>query len=107
MSALKTNDLQQKLVSSSQASSSMASALNVHSGGGFRGRSQTRETNARGKSRSKSLGKSEINKNACWKCGKVGHMKKDCKSKSKATNSANVAISAEGEEDLLDDDYVL
>ncbi len=34
-------------------------------------------------------------------------MKKDCRSKSKATTSANVAISAEGEEDLLDDEYVL
>ncbi len=35
-------------------------------------------------------------------------MKKDCRSKSKAEISANVAISAEGARELLDDDeYVL
>ena len=109
ISALKTDEMQQKLTSSG-ASTSNAAALNVNNGGGGggnRGRSQTRDTKSRGKSRSKSRGKSGKNKDACWKCGKLGHMKKDCWSKSKPETSANVAVSADGGEDLLDDEFVL
>jgi hypothetical protein len=68
VSALKTDDLQQKLVSFSEDSSSMATALNVHSGGSSRGRSQTRETNTRGKSRFQSRGL----RKASWKHGQPG-----------------------------------
>ena len=45
----------------------------------------------------------------CWKCGKAGHMKKDCRGKAKESSSANVAneVPHEDEEDLLDDNYTL
>ncbi|CAM6106785.1 unnamed protein product [Calypogeia fissa] len=104
VSALQTDDLQQKLVSSSQSSSSHPSALNVE-----RGRSKTRfddKGKPRNKSRSKSRGKSrEKGEIVCWKCSKPGHMKKDCKGKSVVSSSALVANDDEG--DLLNDDYVL
>jgi hypothetical protein len=45
----------------------------------IRGRSLDRNKNKFSGRRSKSLGKS-LNK--CWKCGEVGHFKKDCISKS-------------------------
>jgi hypothetical protein len=106
VSALKSDALQQQLFAASTPSTSNAAALNVSSRGeSSRGRPQKRETRSRSKSRSKSPGKSE-KRNVCWKCGKPGHMKKDCQSKSKNT-SANVAVSADDETDLLDDDYVL
>lgn len=104
VSALQTDDLQQKLVSSSQSSSSHPSALNVE-----RGRSKKRSDDKgkpRNKSRSKSRGKSwEKGEIVCWKCGKSGHMKKDCKGKSVVSSSALVVGDDEG--DLLNDDYVL
>ena len=107
VSALLTDDLQQKLVLSSQPASSSGTALNVN-----RGRSQTRteDGDKRSKGRSKSRGKSQEKKTmVCWKCGKAGHMKKDCRSKAKESSSANVAkeVTHEDEEDLLDDDYAL
>ena len=43
----------------------------------------------------------------CWKCGKSGHMKKDCKGKAADSSSASVAKAEEEEDDLLDDEYVL
>src|SRR5450759_1681266 len=107
VSALLTDDLQQKLVMSSQRTTSSGAALNVN-----RGRSQTRteEGDKRSKSRSKSKGKSLDKKTMVyWKCGKAGHMKKNCQSKAKDSSSANGAkeVTSEDGEDLLDDDYAL
>ena len=106
VSALLTDDLQQKLVLSSQPTTSSGTALNVN-----RGRSQTRmeEGDKRSKHRSKSKGKSFDKKTmVCWKCGKAGHMKQDCRSKAKEPSSANVANEVTDEEaDLLEDDYAL
>lgn len=91
-------------MSSSQSSSSHPSTLNVE-----RGRSKKRSIDKgkpRNKSRSKSRGKSwEKGEIVCWKCGKSGHMKKDCKGKSVVSSSALVVGDDEG--DLLNDDYVL
>lgn len=42
----------------------------------------------------------------CWKCGKSGHVKRDCKGKATESSSTNVA-KANGEVDLLNDEYVL
>ena len=105
VSALLTDDLQQKLTMTSQPSSSSGAALNVN-----RGRSQQR-TNGRGRSKSRtrfaSRGKSQERKPVvCWKCGKAGHVKRDCKGKAAESSSANVAR-ADGEADLLNDEYVL
>src|SRR5450759_1699105 len=72
VSALLTDDLQQKLVMSYQPTTSSGATLNVN-----RGRSQTRTKE--GDKRSKSKGKSQDKKTmVCWKCGKAGHMKKNC-----------------------------
>lgn len=105
VNALKTDDLQEKLVLSSQPSTSNATALNVN-----RGRSKVRWEGGdryRSKSRSKSRGKSQERKElVCWKCGKPGHIKRDCKGKSTSSSSANVVASEDGD-DLLDDNYIL
>ncbi|KAL2634370.1 hypothetical protein R1flu_005849 [Riccia fluitans] len=78
-----------------------------------RGRTRDRSGNdkARGgsKGRSKSREKSQHSKTEleCWKCGKMGHMKKDCRGKAKVTEaSTSQANVAENwiEVDLLSDE---
>ena len=108
VSALLTDNLQTKLVlSSTPASNSSGTALNVN-----RGRTPWRGGGGgdrRSKGRSKSRGRTPERKTiTCWKCGKAGHMKKDCKGKQVTFASASVATAGEGDEDdLLDDDYAL
>ncbi|OAE21676.1 hypothetical protein AXG93_4170s1170 [Marchantia polymorpha subsp. ruderalis] len=105
VSALKTNELQQKMMQQSLFSTSSGVALNVN-----RGRSQKRTTGGdKQKFRSKSRGKSQDKKTLlCWKCGKASHMKKDCRGKLSDSSSANANVaSADLEDDLLDDDYAL
>ena len=45
----------------------------------------------------------------CWKCGKSGHMRKDCRNKQIDPSLASMAIAKkeDGGEYLLDDDYAL
>ena len=105
VSALKTDELQQKMMQSSLSSTSSGVALNVN-----RGRSQKRTTGGdKQKFRSKSRGKSQDRKTLlCWKCGKASHMKKDCRGKASDPSSANANVaSADLEDDLLNDDYAL
>ncbi|KAL2641848.1 hypothetical protein R1flu_009435 [Riccia fluitans] len=78
-----------------------------------RGRTRERFGNGKARSgskgRSKSRGRSQHDKKEieCWKCGKIGHMKKDCRVKAKAndasTSQANVAANRT-EADLLSDE---
>jgi len=96
VSALLTDDLQQKMMSSSPATTSSGTALNVN-----RGRSQKRTTDGEkgSKSRSKSRRKSQDKKTLlCWKCGKKGHMKKDCHSKAVDSAPGNANVTANGDE---------
>jgi hypothetical protein len=61
------------------------------------------------KGRSKSRGKSQDKeKITCWKCGKVDHMKRDCRLSGKANNTlvANIAHHYH-EEDLPSDNVDL
>ena len=107
VSSLLTDDLQQKMQLSSQPSTSTGAALNVNRGRPTQRPTGERRTQFRSKSRSKSRGKSPDRKQVtCWKCGKAGHIKRDCKGKVAESSSANVARS-EGEADLLNDEYVL
>ena len=100
ISALLTDDLQSKLMAPSQPSSSSGAALYMN-----RGRPQHRGDINIGKkggskSRSKSRGKSQEKRTIiCWSCGKEGHMKRDCKSKAKASDSfsANITCSSQAE----------
>ena len=92
---------------SSQPSTSTGAALNVNRGRPTQRPTGERRTQFRSKSRSKSRGKSPDRRQVtCWKCGKAGHIKRDCKGKVAESSSANVARS-EGEADLLNDEYVL
>jgi Zinc knuckle len=109
VSALLTDDLQQKLMMPSQPSFSSGTALNV-----TRGRPRWRTNDKDGKRsgsnwRSKSRGKSQDKKTiVCWKCGKSGHIKKDCRVSSKAIDPPSVSVAREeDEDDLLDDDIAL
>ena len=107
VSSLLTDDLQSKLVLSSTPASSSGTALYVN-----RGRTPWRANGGdkRSKSRSKSRGRTPERKTiTCWKCGKEGHMKKDCKGKQVTFASASVATADnEGDdENLLDEDYAL
>ena len=44
----------------------------------------------------------------CWKCGKNGHMKKDCRVSRKAIDPPLVSVAREeDEDDLLDDEIAL
>lgn len=109
ISALLTDDLQSKLMAPSQPSTSSGAALYV-----TRGRSQHRGEVSVGKKvgfkgRSKSRGKSQERRTiTCWSCGKEGHMKQDCKSKSKASDSSSANITSSSQaEDLPFDDLAL
>ncbi|KAL2608519.1 hypothetical protein R1flu_027092 [Riccia fluitans] len=59
-----------------------------------RGRTRDRSGNGKARSgskgRSKSRGRSQHDKKEieCWKCGKTGHMKKDCQDKAKANDAS-------------------
>lgn len=88
VSALMTNDLQQKLMPS-HASSLPGNTLHVS-----RGRSQSRmsrrsgDFHTRSKSRSRTWGKIlERRHMACWRCGNEGHIKRDCRLKSQTSYS--------------------
>jgi len=109
VNALLTDDLQQKLMMPSQSSSSVDTALNV-----TRGRSQWRSNDRTGKNggsrgRSKFQGKSQDRKPVvCWKCGKTGHIKKNCQGSGKAIDPSGAHVAKHGEEDdLLVDDIAL
>jgi hypothetical protein len=110
VSALLTDDLQQKLVLSSHPTSSSGAALNVN-----RGRPQWRtgggDKRSKSNFRSKSRGKSPKGKKTmtCWKCGKAGHIQKDCRGKQADSSSASVAtaVNEDDEETLLDEEHVL
>ena len=132
VSALLTDDIQQKMVSSSTPSSSSGNALTVNRGRTWnrnrgnvfgdretisraqgnvfgnrgnvsrnRGNDKTR-SRSRSRSREKSLERKPV---TCWKCNKVGHMKKDCRVTVNNPSSANVATTAM-EVDLLDDEIL-
>lgn len=105
VSALKTDELQQKMMQQSLSSTSFGVALNV-----YRGRSQKRMTGGdKQKFRSKSRRKFQDKKTLlCWKCGKAGHMKKYCREKASDSSFANANVaSADLEFDLINDDYAL
>ena len=111
VSALLTDDLQQKLVLSSEPASLSDAALYVN-----RGRPLQRTTEGDGRSKYRSpasghfLRKPHYNDRrrktmTCWACGKQGHMQQDCHQEQIDVSSANVALAEyeDDEEDLLDD----
>lgn len=86
VNSLLSDDIQQKLTQSTQPQTSSFRALSV-----IRGRSAVR-FNGQKRPRSKGRSTSKEKKvGACWKCGKLGHMKKDCRSKGDNSSSAQVA----------------
>lgn len=106
VTALLSDDIQQKMmVSSKPSSSSSGTALNVSRG---RPRWKTNDRNGKrsgSKGRSKSREKSQERKTVtCWRCGKSGHIKKDCRVNVKASNPDEVNVAEDDEEDLLDDE---
>jgi hypothetical protein len=109
VNALLIDDLQTKMIAPIQPSNASRTVLNVTRG---RSQQQIQRDNGKGsgsKGRSKSRGKSQDKKKiTCWKCGKMGHMKKDCRPSGKANNTsiANV-VHDYHKEDLLSDNIDL
>ena len=110
VSALLTEDLQQKLVLSLESPSLSGAALYVN-----RRRPPQRTTDGDGRSKYRSPtsglylrnaeGRPRVETITCWKCGKEGHMKQVCCGKQTEVSLADMALAdyEDSEEDLLDD----
>ena len=113
VSSLLSDDAQKKLGQAHTPSSS-GTTLNVNRGrppqrtngeprsfSRYRGKDKAR-SKSRSRSREQSLERKPI---TCWKCGKTGHMKRDCRVKQTNQSSANAATDVDMI-DLLDDEIL-